>query len=133
MGSDDFTGIVLFMFKKPQTTIYKYAIIKGQCPENYKKSIDEFKNIYDLNNLIWTTSKAKAYDIAIENENIYPTSHGIILIDYTNVEPIETKIMYASEYNYLNGIKNISYIGFNVILHTLYLLFIIKLYSNLYY
>ena len=133
MDSEDFTGIVLFMFKKTQTTVYKYAIIRSQCPETYKKSIDKFKNIYDLNNLEWTTSKSKAYEIANENEKNHTTSHGIVLLDYTNIEPIETKIMYSSEYKYLNGIKNVSHIGFNIILHTLYLLFIIKLYSNLYY
>ena len=133
MGSDDFTGIIKFIFKKNNEIYYKYTIINGQCPENYYKSIDKFKEHFDLNNLFWTNSKTKIYQIANENEISYPTSHGIISIDYTKEEPLEIKIMYSSEYKYLNGIKNVSYIGFNFIINILYLLFIIKLYSNLYY
>ena len=133
MSSDAFTGVVKFIFKKNNETYYKYTIINGQCPENYNNSIDKFKEHYELNNLFWTTSKTKIYEIANENEKTYPTIHGIILIDYTKAEPLETKIMYSSEYKYLNGIQNITYIGFNIIIHILYILFILKLYSNLYY
>lgn len=133
MGSDDFTGIFKFIFKKNNETIYKYTIINGQCPDNYYNSIKHFKEHFELNNLLWTTSRTKIYQIADENEILYPTTHGIILIDYTKEEPLEIKIMYSSEYKHLNGIKNISYIGFNCIIHIVYILFIIKLYSNLFY
>jgi len=133
MGSDDFTGIVKFIFKKNNETVYKYTIINGQCPENYYNSIDIFKEYFDLNNLYWTTSETKIYNLADEYEKSYSTKHGIILIDYTKKEPLEIKIVYSSEYNYLNGLKNLFYIGFNIIIHIIYILFIIKLYSNLFY
>ena len=133
MGSDTFTGIVSFIYKKHNTTTYKYAIINSQCPINYIKNLEHFKNIYDLNSLVWTTSKTKIYEIAYENENLYPTTHGIVSIDYTKDEPLEIKIMYSSEYKNLIVIKNVLSVGFNVILHIVYLVFIIKLYSNLFY
>ena len=132
MGADDFTGVVVFTFKRYNSTIHKYTIINGQCPEKYINNIETFKNIYDLNNLTWTSSQTKAYEIANDSEKIYPTIHGIIKFDYTKEETLEYKIMYSSEYKKLISIKHISYIGFNVILHILYLLFICKLYYNLY-
>ena len=133
MGSDNFVGVVSFIYKRNSETIRKYTIINGQCPENYFNSIEKFKEHFDLNTLFWTTSKTKIYEIAKENENLYPTSHGVVTIDYTNEEPLETKIVYSSEYKHINGIKYILYNGFNIILHILYLLFMCKLYYNLYY
>ena len=135
MGADSFTGVVVCTFKRHNSTstVYKYTIIEGQCPENYYKNIEKFKNIYDLNNLTWTTSKSKIYEIANGNELVYPTQHGIISLDYTREETLEYKIMYTSEYNKLITIKNILCVGFDFILNIIYLLFIIKLYMNLYH
>ena len=136
MGSDNFTGVVKFIIKKNNETFYKYTIINAQCPDDYHNFIDNFKRFFDVNNLYWTTSEIKIYDLADEYEKKHPTNHGIILIDYTKAESLEMRIMYSSEYKYLNGIKNISYFAytcFNIIIHILYILFILKLYSNLYY
>jgi hypothetical protein len=133
MSEDSFIGVIKFVFKQNYNTLIKYTIINSEYPENYRKSIKNFKKNYDINNLLWLTSKTEAYEIANMNDSMYPTAHGIISIDYTKEETLETIIMYSSEYRYLNGIKNISSIGFNFIINVLYLLFIIKLYSNLFY
>ena len=133
MGADNFIGVVIFNFKKNNVLIRKYTIINGQCPENYLYCIEKFKEHFELNSLFWTTSKNKIYEIARDNQNLYPTSHGVITIDYTNEEPLENKIMYSSEYKHINGIKYGLYNGFNLILYILYLLFMYKMYSNLYY
>ena len=133
MNQDTFTAVIKFVFKENYNTIIKYTVINNECPENYRKSIVNFKKNYDINTLIWLKSKIKAYEIANINESMYPTTHGIISIDYTKEETLESIIMYASEYKYLNGLKNALQLGFSFIIHVLYLLFIIKLYSNLYY
>jgi hypothetical protein len=133
MGADTFTGIVSFMCKNGNNNnrLYKFAIINNQCPDNYIGNIEKFKEFYDLNNLNWIRSYNKAYEIAEESEKIYPTQHGIISIDYTKDEPLEIKIMYASEYKKLLSIKNLIYIIFNFTIYLIYLLFMIKLYTNL--
>jgi hypothetical protein len=133
MGADNFIGVVSFNFKRHNEIICKYAIIHGQCPENYLYSLDKFREHFDLNTLYWTTSKDKIFKIARENQNLFQTSHGIITIDYTDEEPLENKIMYSSEYKHINGIKYGLYNGFTIILYILYLLFMYKMYSNLYY
>ena len=132
MGSDNFTGIVSFICKEGNTTIIKYTIIYSQCPENFD-SIKHFKSLFDVNELNWSKSKTKIYECAQYKEKIYHTKHGIIEIDYTKEEPLENRIMFSSEYKKLITIKNLLYNCFNVILHLLYLLFIIKLIHNLYY
>lgn len=134
MGSDTFTGVVVFTCIKGNTTLKYYTIISSQCPENFRESIDLFKKYYDLNNLYWTTKKPKAYEIAEYNENTKPTKHGIIYIDYTKyVETIETKIMYSSEYKDLIKFKNVLEVSLNVFLYMFYIAFMYKLYSNLFY
>jgi hypothetical protein len=133
MKEDTFTAVIKFVFKENYNTIIKYTIINNECPENYRRSIDNFKKNYDINTLLWLKTKIEAYEIANMNESMYPTTHGIISIDYTKEEPLECIIMYSSEYKYLNGLKNILSLGFSFIINVLYLLFIIKLYSNLYY
>jgi hypothetical protein len=132
MYYDTFTGIVSFICKKNNKTMYKYTIINNQCPEKFKNNIAHFNKFYDLNELYWSSSLKKANEIAFETEKICPTSNGIVEIDYTKEEPIETSIMYSSEYKQLNFIKHILFYGFNIVIHIVYLLFIIKLYFNLF-
>ena len=134
MGSDTFTGIVSITCIKGNTTLKHYTVINSQCPNDFNNSIDMFKKYYDLNNLYWTTKKSKAYEIAEYNEKKNPTKHGIINIDYTRyVETIEMRIMYSEEYKDLMRYKYVIESSFTIVLHTLYLLFIYKLYCNLYY
>ena len=133
MYYDTFTGIVSFIGKKNNKTTYKYTIINNQCSEKFKNNIAYFNKFYDLNELYWSSSLKKANEIAFETEKLSPTSNGIIEIDYTNEEPIETNIMYSSECKKINFIKHLLFYGFNIVIHTVYLLFIIKLYSNLFY
>ena len=133
MGSDTFTGVILLTFIKDNMALTKYTIISGQCPENYSKSIEKFKLYYDLNKLYWTSLKSKAYEIALKTENIKKTTHGIFTIDYTNEEPIEMKIMFLSEYKNTLRFKNLLESSFNILIYIFYVLFMLKLYSNLFY
>ena len=130
MSQHTFTGIFSFTFIEGNSIIYKYTTTQCTDPRKYK-TLEKFKNEFDLNNLWWTTSIDAIYDSAKINENIRPTSHGIVKIDYTKEEYLTTKIMYVDEYRYLLAIKNILCYGFNFILTILYLAFIIKLYNCL--
>jgi len=134
MDSETFTGIVAITCIKGNATLKYYTIINSHCPNNFHKSIEMFKKYYDLNNLYWTTKKSKAYEIAEHNEKINTTTHGIVNIDYTRyVETIEMRMMYSSEYKDLMRYKYVIESSFTIVLHILYLLFIYKLYCNLYY
>lgn len=130
MAPHTYTGIFAFTFIEDNNIIYKYTSIQSTDPRKYK-TIDKFKNEFDLNTLWWTPSIDEIYDVAKSNENIRPTYHGIIKMDYTKEEYLTTKIMYVDEYKYLIGIKNILYYGFHSIIAILYLAFLIKLYNSL--
>ena len=133
MGADNFTGIVSCLCKQGHITETRYTIIQAQCPKNYVESFEHFKSVYDPNELNWINSKTQIYETAKLNEELCPTQHGIVKINYTKEEILETKIMFSSEYKKLNGIKNAIYIIFNFTTYLIYLLFMIKLYSNLHY
>ena len=130
MSQHTFTGIFSFTFIEGNSIIYKHTTTQCTDPRKYK-TLEKFKNEFDLNNLWWTTSIDAIYDSAKINENIRPTSHGIVKIDYTKEEYLTTKIMYVDDYKYLSAIKNILYYGYNFILTILYLAFFIKLYNSL--
>ena len=132
MGADNFTGIVKFNCIKNNKYITKYTIIQSQCPNNYK-SLDHFKNLYDLNKLKWVKTHIKAQEMADKSEEIYTTQHGIIYIDYTHMEPLELKLMYSSELKQLTTTQTLISGIFNYCLYLLYLIFMLKLLSNLYY
>ena len=132
MGADNFTGIVKFNCIKKNKYITKYTIIQSQSPNNYK-SLDHFKQFYDLNKLTWYKTHSKAQEIADKNEEIYTTQHGIIYIDYTHMEPLEIKLMYSNELRQLITTQTLISGLFNYFLYLLYLIFMIKMISNLYY
>jgi hypothetical protein len=132
MGADNFTGIVKFNCIKKHKYITKYTIIQSQSPNNYK-SLDHFKKIYDLNTLTWYKTHLKAKEMADKNEEIYTTHHGIIYIDYTHLEPIEMKLMYSNELKQLTTTQNVISGVFNYSLYVIYIIFMLKLLSNLYY
>ena len=132
MGADNFTGIVKFNFIKKNKYVTKYTIIQSQSPNNYK-SLDHFKKFYNLNKLTWYKTHIKAQEIADKNEQIYTTQHGIIYIDYTHMEPIELKLMYSTELKQLVTTQTLISGLFNYVLYIIYIMFMIKLLSNLYY
>ena len=131
MGSDTFTAIVKFNCNKNKH-IFIYTVIERQCPDNYK-SLDHFKKYHDLNNLQWTKKLSKAQYIADKREAYSPTHHGIITIDYTNAEPIEIKIMYSNELKTLTIIQSIIYSIYTFVPFLIYIIFMMKMISNLYY
>ena len=131
MSVNTFTGIYVMTFIEGNNNIvYKYTTIRSINPRNFK-TLEKFKNEFDLNTLYWTSSIDDIYELAKKNEHNYPTGHGIVKIDYTKEEYLVNKIMYADDYRYLIGLKHILYYGFNFILTILYLAFIIKLYNCL--
>ena len=132
MGADNFTGIVKFNFIKKNKYVTKYTIIQSQSPNNYK-SLDHFKKFYDLNKLTWYKTISNAQEIADINEKIYTTQHGIIYIDYTHMEPIELKLMYSNELKQLVTTQTLISGLFNYVLYIIYIMFMLKLLSNLYY
>ena len=132
MGSDNFTGIVIFNCIKNNNYINKYTIIQSQAPSNFK-SLDHFKTHYDLNKLKWYKTLTKSKEIADKCEETYTTQHGIIYIDYTYSEPIESKLMYSNELKQLITTQTFISVVFNYFLYLLYLIFMLKLLSNLYY
>ena len=132
MGSDTFTGIVKFNCNKNNRHITIYTIIERQCPENYK-SLDHFKKCHDLCNLKWTKKFNKVHKSAQIKEANSPTHHGIVTIDYTNAEPIEIKIMYSNELKKLTTINTIIQFVYTFVPFLIYIIFMLKMLSNLYY
>ena len=132
MVSDTFTGIVKFNSINHNKHIFIYTVIERQCPENYI-SLDHFKKYHDLNNLEWTKKFIKAQHNAEKREVNSPTHHGIITIDYTNSEPIEMKIMYTNDLKKLTTIQNVIQSIYNFLPFLIYIIFMVKLISNLYY
>ena len=132
MGSDTFTGIVKFRCNKNNKHITIYTIIERQCPENYK-SLDHFKKFHDLSNLKWTKKINKVKQSAKKKEDNSPTHHGIITIDYTHFEPLEFQIMYSNQFKQLVTTQTVIYSIYNYLLHLIYIVFMLKLLSNLYY
>ena len=132
MGSDDFTGIVMFNCIKNNSYITKYTIIQSQCPNNYK-SLDHFKTHYELNKLKWYKTLSKTKEIAYKSEETYTTKHGVLYIDYTYSEPLEIKIMYSNELKQIIKTQTLIECVFNYSLYLLYFIFMLKLLSNLYY
>ncbi len=132
MGSDTFTGIVKFNCIRYNKHTIVYSVIKRQCPENYSL-LDHFKKNHDLNNLKWTTKLVKAHEIAKKKEELSPTHHGIITIDYTNAEPLEITIMYSHELKQITTTQTILSSIYNYLVYFIYVIFMLKLLSNLYY
>ena len=132
MSAENFTGIVKFNCNKNNKNMIIYTIIERQCPENYK-SLEHFKKNHDLINLKWTKNIKKANIIAHKKEEIYPTKHGIIMIDYTNLDPLEFKIMYHNELKELITTQTVIYGIYKYLLYLIYIIFMLKLLSNLYY
>jgi hypothetical protein len=131
MTTHTYTGIFAMTFLgNNNNIIIKYTTIRSTEPRKFK-TLEKFKDKFDLNTLYWTSSIDEIYEIAKTNEQKQPTSHGIVKIDYTKEEYLVDKIMYADEYKYLIGIKHILYYGFHSIIAILYLAFIIKLYNCL--
>ena len=52
--------------------------------------------------------KDEILEIANTNEKNYPTSHGVVNIDYTKEEYLVNKIMYYDDYTYLISLKTIT-------------------------
>ena len=95
--------------------------------------MNHFKQFYDLNKLKWVKTHIKAQEIAANQEEIYTTQHGIIYIDYTHLEPIELKLMYSNDLIQLTTTQNVISGVFNYSLYVIYIIFMLKLLSNLYY
>ena len=132
MGADTFTGIVKFNCNKNNENIIIYTIIERQCPENYK-SLDHFKKYHELSNLKWTEKFNKVQKSAEKKEKYTPTQHGIVTIDYTNLEPLEFQIMYSKQFKQIISTQTVICGIYNYIIYIIYIVFMIKLLSNLYY
>jgi hypothetical protein len=132
MGSDNFTGIVKFNCIRYNKHMFIYSIIEKQCPKNYT-SLEHFKKNHDLNNIKWTTKLEKVKELAKKKEELSPTHHGIITIDYTNAEPLVMSFMYGNELKQITTTHIIICSIYKYLLYFIYIIFMLKLLSNLYY
>jgi hypothetical protein len=132
MGADTFTGIVKFNCNKNNKHSIIYTVIERQGPENYK-SLDHFKKYHDLSNLKWSKNLSKIQNSVKKKEEKSPSTHGIITIDYTNLEPLEFQIMYSNQFKQLVTTQSVIYSTYNYILYLIYIVFMLKLLNNLYY
>ena len=101
--------------------------------KKFENIIDNYinGNIADCKAQVKKLSKAQY--IADKREAYSPTHHGIITIDYTNAEPIEIKIMYSNELKTLTIIQSIIYSIYTFVPFLIYIIFMMKMISNLYY